>query len=116
MPAFAPIFTGPTANPARDAENFEDACAERASLLEHAREQWADHAKPDDIATHATKADWDQIAQLILDLAAYRLNDAEAFHRAGQIVDALAARALPKVPTIPAERARFLADYVEQMR
>ena len=105
-----------TTNPAADAEAHEDALEFRASQLDAARELWADIATVEMLDQHAEDCDWKDIARIVLDLAAYRIDYAQATERAGQVIDAIAAKAVRKLPQIPAERAKFLSDYVEQLR
>lgn len=107
-----------TANPVADAEAREDAAQAVADDLALERQTWTEWATPEQIQDHAQAEDWTRICTLLADLANYRVNDADAYERAGQILDGIARHAVRKL-TVPAERMRILGCVehdVEQRR
>ncbi len=105
-----------TSNPAADAEARDNALQARDDALTLARQAWADNATGEEIEDHASREDWLRMADLVADLANYRISEFQAFERAGDILESVAMSAVRSIKT-PAERAKFLLDLqVEQAR
>lgn len=106
-----------TANPVADAEAYHDAAEARQQLLDSARQSWIYAATPDDIAQHANTFAWDQIAAIVIALANYQIDYAQATERATSVMEHLARCAVPRAPraVLSAERLRVTCAAMDDL-